>query len=54
MTDKKTINLLLVDDHPLVRDGLRASWKPFPIFTSLARLVTRQMRSKWWRFTLPI
>lgn len=32
MTDKKTINLLLVDDHPLVRDGLRARLETVPHF----------------------
>jgi len=32
MTDKKTINLLLVDDHPLVRDGLRARLESVPHF----------------------
>jgi DNA-binding NarL/FixJ family response regulator len=36
MTDQATVRILLVDDHPLVRDGLRARLETIPHFAVVA------------------
>ncbi|NEA47648.1 response regulator transcription factor [Streptomyces sp. SID10815] len=36
MTDDTTVSLLIVDDHPVVRDGLRGMFESAPGFTVLA------------------
>ncbi|NED33013.1 response regulator transcription factor [Streptomyces sp. SID8499] len=36
MTDDPTVSLLIVDDHPVVRDGLRGMFESAPGFTVLA------------------
>jgi DNA-binding NarL/FixJ family response regulator len=36
MTDSPNVRILLVDDHPLVRDGLRARLETIPRFTVVA------------------
>ncbi len=36
MTADAPITLLIVDDHPVVRDGLRGMFEPVPDFTVLA------------------